>query len=190
MTITLKTAIPALALASLAVAGTEQHRKFTEDALKTAVTHDKANNRAEAANGGGKQAFTVQQSRSGNLIKVTLTQVGGASQGRVASLEYNEPKQTVTIAAAGKQLAVVINPDNTVAVGSVRCQGRDTACIANAVIAPMSHLQAHEVATMLLVLNDDLHSTQNGDYISSALLQIAGELNRKANPRPPVSAQK
>jgi hypothetical protein len=184
MRVTLKTAIAALALASLAVAGTEQHRKFTEDSLKGWVSHDKVNNRAETRRGNQKQAFTVQNSRNGNQLKVSMVQTGGANIGRAAFLEYDEPKQTVKIGAAGKELAVVINPDNTVMAGSTRCQGRDSACIANAVISSIPNLIADEVAAMLLALNDDLHSTQHGDHISSALLQIAGELNRKANPRP------
>lgn len=184
MRITMKTALAALALAGFATAGTEQHRKFTEDALKNAIAYTKNGNSAEATRGGQKQQFKVDRSRNGSRMKVTLGHSGGPNNGRAASLEYDESKQTVTIGAAGKDLAVVIRPDNTVMAGSTQCQGRDTVCIANAVMMSIPQMLADEVAAMLLVLNDDLHTTQHGDHISSALLQLAGELNKKANPNP------
>ena len=188
MNSTIKALVPALALASLAMAGTEAHRQFTENAIKSQGTVDKPNNRAVVGKGAQMQIFSIQQSRTPTTITVTATQTSGAGQGRVASLTYNLTTETMAISGGGKQITLSINKDNTVTIGATKCQGKDVPCIANAVIAGVP-FQPQEIAAMLMVVNDDLHSTPNGDYVASAMLQIMGQLNKMANPRPPAKTK-
>ena len=98
----LKAVLPVLAFASLALAGTEAHRQFTENALKTSVTVDKPNGRAVVGQGAGMQIFPIKESTNASGIMVTATQTSGANQGRVAALSYTFASQIVTISGGGK----------------------------------------------------------------------------------------
>src|SRR5580700_4588617 len=93
-----KVLIAPLAIVSLAICGTETHRQFTENALKGAVTLDKPNNRAVVGKGAQMTIFNVQQSRTPTSITITATQTSGVGQGRVASLNYNIPTETIIVA--------------------------------------------------------------------------------------------
>lgn len=164
----------------------EEQKKNLREALGQSLNIQKAGDSLEISPKGGageKQAFRTNVSRGPKKVGVALRHNGGRKNGTDIRLDYDEDTRTVLVSAAGRNLSVVIQPNNSVNVGGTMCAGTAADCIANAVMAALPGLEAEELAAMLLEVGDDLMERQNGVYISNAILQTTGELKRKARPQ-------